>query len=170
MSAADRTDAVLDAIDGALADRAVSRDAMRWTPDPPDKARAAADTKRYGLGGEQPAYRPPAQRTSDPPGINGILLRAQEDRLTPEDVEAMRASMRAFTEAMRPVMQSLGRAFAELTRSRRRAPTRADFTLIPPGSMDASLDLNARRRALEARRNRGTGPPPDRLDGRRTRP
>lgn len=37
MSAGDGTRDILAAIDGALSDPSVSGDAMRWTPDPPEK-------------------------------------------------------------------------------------------------------------------------------------
>lgn len=174
MTAADRTDAVLDAIDGALEDYTVSGDAMRWTPDLPDPPSCG----HYWIGwvgsvdvrcrwcGETRRRPGPRPRLSDPPGVDGILLRARQDRLTAEDVEAMREFLRRFTESMQPVMRAIKHAFTELGRSSllRPPPVRSDYVLMPPQPLDVR-----RQRALEARQTRNTGPAPDRLDGRRTR-
>lgn len=154
----DRTDAVLDAIDGALEDRTVSGDAMRWSPEPPTCTHVwvtwAGSTQvwcRYCRDTWERAL-PPSRPVVLPAPVQPQV------QLTPEQAEAL---VRAAAAAGRLVARVLDEFFRRL--SGLSTTTRDEYALVP------SQQVDVRRRALEARRNRGTGPGPDRLDGRRSR-
>lgn len=71
----DRTDSVIEAIDGALEDWSVSSDAMRWTPDPP----SAGQGRRIPL--------PAPDRAGRPSWLAGLQL--IEDPSVPEGTVAL---------------------------------------------------------------------------------
>lgn len=132
---------ILNLIDSAIDDYALSDDAMRWSPEPP-----APRTRGV------PMQWPPAPRAR-------VVLVV----LGPEQREAFRAAFLDVERQLNLMVDPLRRAFAELHQAFQVAG------LVPP-----EQPVDPMQRALEARRNRNTGPParqraPRRIDPRRAR-
>lgn len=165
----DGVNRVLDSIDGALEDYSTSSDAMRWVP-PDDRVESKPDPDLVGW--RAVGYVDIARAFGIPPSLLGDDLHLRFDAapirhrpaqpasftltFTDEQLQALaRMCETIFTEwagVARQVLATLGRT-----------PLRSDYTLWPPPADDP------RQRALDARRNRNTGPPFPRLDQREDR-
>lgn len=133
----DRTQHVIDAIDGALDDWSVGPDAMRWTPEP-----AAVDEQPRAIFSVTGGLRfPPAD--TDPWAV---------DEWT--DVSGLLAE--SFGVAFREAAESMARVMTpSSTEVERLMATLAD---LRPLALEEPDPEDARARALRLRRERNTGP------------
>lgn len=147
----DRTQHLIDAIDGALDDWSVGPDAMRWTPEP-----AAVDEQPRAIFSVTGGLRF-APAGTDPwavdewTDVSGTTV-AGSRLAAPWWQGAVLAE--SFGVAIREAAESMARAMAML-------PAEAErmlVTLAELQAMDAPEPEDPRARALRLRRERNTGP------------
>lgn len=162
-----RVDATLALIDHAIGDWTVSDDAARWRPPEPDfdcpelprlSHYPTADIYHamhtQGLDGwAARAFTIGNARSFRPIDIPGVAEAIEQARAVLRQLLGEQIS--ATVHALTPLAEALG----------------IDADVLDADVLTATVDqATARRRALDARRNRNTGPPsPYRLDGRRRR-
>lgn len=153
---ADRTQHVIDAIDGALDDWAVGPDAMRWTPEPADVS--VQDSRPADI-------------------ITRLLERSiwfEPARLTTEEHLDVLAEIGRRMAAVASATMGLARSFTVFAEAFDGARVQlADVEVIPTVGFDeaavCAADDSPRARALRLRRERNTGPSRDLTRQRRPR-
>lgn len=168
----DRTQHVLDAIDGALEDWTVSGDAMRWTPEPPAVVHVAPGRPLVGgrpYAGPVTFVDNPVQLTLVDNPVQRLLERSMWYWSPELDAEQMRRTLERLGLTMQPVMEAaqrmaevLGRGLEEFT------PLLAQMTMRPQAEPRPEPE-DPRERALRLRQQRHTGPSQDVTRQRRPR-
>lgn len=168
----DRTDHVIEAIDGALADF-TSPDAMRWSPDPDHAEPTRPTFRRYHAAVSERGFRGPRlsmmimDEAAGPllhPRDHADLARWSSDHAAfPVTFDMPATALNDETAAaLRRASERAGEVFAEFARhvSDTYAKVRVVMDRIAPPESDPP-PLDPRERALWARRNRNTGPARD---------